>query len=189
MGNLPAPYIKRGSDCPWNASSQFALGLLLLLLPLPSSRRCFVSTQSIFTMVIKIHGVAFSTCTQRVSTVLKELKLTYEIVNVPLSEFKSDAHLALQPFGQIPVLVRPFPSLSFMTTFISIIILFFFYLIRKTMASSYSKAVLYAGTSWRSTERTLAARSFPRVWRRTLFSSRRHPSKHLISSLMPPVSL
>jgi len=57
-------------------------------------------------MVLKIYGVAMSTCTRRVIATLEELGLTYELV--PLDFFKGEhklpAHLARQPFGKIPVL-------------------------------------------------------------------------------------
>ena len=62
-------------------------------------------------MVVKIHGMKQSTCTQRVSTVLKELGVAYEIVpiNFAAGEHKSEAYIKnLQPFGQVPVLVRFF---------------------------------------------------------------------------------
>lgn len=60
-------------------------------------------------MVVKIHGIKQSTCTQRVSTVLKELGVPYEIVpvNFQTGEHKKEEYLQTkQPFGQIPVLVR-----------------------------------------------------------------------------------
>ena len=60
-------------------------------------------------MVVKIHGMKQSTCTQRVSTVLKELGVAYEIIpiNFAAGEHKSEAYIKnLQPFGQVPVLVR-----------------------------------------------------------------------------------
>ena len=58
-------------------------------------------------MGLKLHGSPFSTCTQRVLTVLAEKGVTdYEIVpvNLPAGEHKQPAHVALQPFGKIPVL-------------------------------------------------------------------------------------
>lgn len=60
-------------------------------------------------MVVKIYGLRQSTCTQRVSTVLKELGIAYEIVPVDFAaeEQKSEEYLQNKnPFGQIPVLVR-----------------------------------------------------------------------------------
>ncbi len=55
---------------------------------------------------IKLYGMTMSTCTRRVRCVLEEMGLPYEIVLVDLSkgEHKQPAHLAIQPFGQVPVL-------------------------------------------------------------------------------------
>jgi len=57
-------------------------------------------------MVLKVYGVAMSTCTRRVLATLEELGLAYELV--PLDFFKGEhkqpEHLARQPFGKIPVL-------------------------------------------------------------------------------------
>ncbi len=55
---------------------------------------------------IKLYGMAMSTCTRRVRCVLEEMGLLYEIVLVDLGkgEHKQPAHLAIQPFGQVPVL-------------------------------------------------------------------------------------
>jgi glutathione S-transferase len=57
-------------------------------------------------MVIKIHGIKQSTCTQRVLTILIEKGVPYEVVpvNVAVAEHKSPKFLALQPFGKVPVL-------------------------------------------------------------------------------------
>ncbi|KAH8821373.1 putative glutathione S-transferase [Xylogone sp. PMI_703] len=57
-------------------------------------------------MVVKIHGSPFSTCTQRVVTVLLEKKVPYEIVVLDFAkaEHKSESHLQKQPFGKVPVL-------------------------------------------------------------------------------------
>ncbi|TPX71152.1 hypothetical protein SpCBS45565_g01189 [Spizellomyces sp. 'palustris'] len=57
-------------------------------------------------MGIKIHGAAFSTCTQRVAVVLREKNIPFEIVpvNVAAGQHKGEEFLKLQPFGQIPVL-------------------------------------------------------------------------------------
>ncbi|XP_068662694.1 glutathione S-transferase F13-like [Aristolochia californica] len=57
-------------------------------------------------MAIKIHGVSFSTCTARVVAVLNEKGVEYELigVNLPKGEHKQPPFLALNPFGQIPVL-------------------------------------------------------------------------------------
>ncbi len=57
-------------------------------------------------MVLKLYGVAVSTCTQRVATVLIEKKVPFELVNVDWSkgENKAEAFVKMQPFGQVPVL-------------------------------------------------------------------------------------
>ena len=56
--------------------------------------------------MIKLHGMNMSTCTRRVRCVLEEMGLPYEVVLVDLAkgEHKQTAYLAIQPFGQIPVL-------------------------------------------------------------------------------------
>ncbi len=55
---------------------------------------------------IKLYGMTMSTCTRRVRCVLEEMGLPYEIVLVDLrkDEHKQPAHLAIQPFGKVPVL-------------------------------------------------------------------------------------
>lgn len=55
-------------------------------------------------MDLTLHGVATSTCTKRVRTVLEELNVPYELVHIDASkrEHKSPAFLAVQPFGQVP---------------------------------------------------------------------------------------
>ncbi|EIW77393.1 glutathione S-transferase [Coniophora puteana RWD-64-598 SS2] len=55
-------------------------------------------------MVLKLHGVSFSTCTRTVAVVAKELNVPYELVNVDFAkgEHKSPAFTAVQPFGQVP---------------------------------------------------------------------------------------
>jgi glutathione S-transferase len=57
-------------------------------------------------MVLKIHGIGRSTCTQRVLATLKEKQVPYEIVNIDFAagEHKSAKYLEKQPFGVIPVL-------------------------------------------------------------------------------------
>jgi glutathione S-transferase len=59
-------------------------------------------------MVLKLVGVAQSTCTRRVATVLFEKKIPFELVGVdfPKKEHKTPAYLAYQPFGQVPYIVR-----------------------------------------------------------------------------------
>jgi glutathione S-transferase len=57
-------------------------------------------------MAIKVHGAAFSTCTQRILTALTELGVEYELVSINFAarEHKSPAFLKLQPWGKVPVL-------------------------------------------------------------------------------------
>ncbi|KAJ7842175.1 glutathione S-transferase [Mycena leptocephala] len=55
-------------------------------------------------MVLKLHGMAISTCTRRVATVLLEKKVPFQFIPVDAAkaEHKSAAHLEKQPFGQVP---------------------------------------------------------------------------------------
>jgi glutathione S-transferase len=55
---------------------------------------------------MKVIGSPRSTCTRKVLTVLEEKGASYELVAVDLAkrEHKSNEHLALHPFGVIPVL-------------------------------------------------------------------------------------
>ncbi|KAG8977058.1 hypothetical protein FRC05_002579 [Tulasnella sp. 425] len=57
-------------------------------------------------MVLTIIGVDVSTCTRRVKVVLFEKGVDFVIKPVDWStgEHKSEAHLAKQPFGQVPIL-------------------------------------------------------------------------------------
>lgn len=58
-------------------------------------------------MALKLYGLREATCTQRVLTALAELGVTdYELIAVNLyaGEQKQPSHLAMQPFGKIPVL-------------------------------------------------------------------------------------
>ncbi|KAJ7150725.1 glutathione S-transferase [Mycena filopes] len=54
--------------------------------------------------ILKLHGSKFATCTRRVATVLHELKVPFELVEVDVmnGEHKTPAYLTKQPFGQIP---------------------------------------------------------------------------------------
>ncbi|KAJ7150674.1 thioredoxin-like protein [Mycena filopes] len=54
--------------------------------------------------ILKLHGAKFATCTRRVATVLHELQVPFELVEVNLrsGEHKTPAYLKMQPFGQIP---------------------------------------------------------------------------------------
>jgi glutathione S-transferase len=55
---------------------------------------------------MKLYGNPGSTCTRKVLTVLAEhgTKIDLEIIDLGKREQKAEAHLARQPFGQIPVL-------------------------------------------------------------------------------------
>jgi len=57
-------------------------------------------------MSIKLHGLSLSTCTRRVAVIAKERSVPYELipVNLQTAEHKQPAHLAHQPFGQVPYL-------------------------------------------------------------------------------------
>ena len=57
-------------------------------------------------MVLKIHGNAQASCTKRVLTVCEELGLPYELLPIDFQNkaHKAPAYLALQPFGQMPVI-------------------------------------------------------------------------------------
>jgi glutathione S-transferase len=59
-------------------------------------------------MVVKLHGFVYSTNTQRVFLVLKELNIPFEYVVVDLKkgEHKSAEYLAKHPFGVVPFMVR-----------------------------------------------------------------------------------
>ncbi|KAJ7759649.1 glutathione S-transferase [Mycena metata] len=54
--------------------------------------------------ILKLHGSKLATCTRRVGTVLHELKVPFELVEVDLfkGEQKTPEYLEKQPFGQIP---------------------------------------------------------------------------------------
>lgn len=53
---------------------------------------------------VTIYGMKMSTCTRRLMATLEEKNVPYEVVTVDLQkgEHKQPAHLARQPFGQIP---------------------------------------------------------------------------------------
>ncbi|KAF7349052.1 hypothetical protein MVEN_01426900 [Mycena venus] len=53
---------------------------------------------------LKLHGSEKASCTRRVATVLRELRIPFELIHVDWAkgEHKSAAFLEKQPFGQIP---------------------------------------------------------------------------------------
>ncbi len=55
---------------------------------------------------MKIHGSPMSTCTRKVLATLAEKQAKFEMVTLDLmaGDHKKPAHLALQPFGQMPAL-------------------------------------------------------------------------------------
>ncbi|KAH9889001.1 glutathione S-transferase C-terminal-like protein [Cubamyces lactineus] len=57
-------------------------------------------------MVLKLHGNAVSTCSNRVRVVCEELGVPYELIPVEFTkrEHKSPGYIAIQPFGQVPYL-------------------------------------------------------------------------------------
>ncbi|KAK7058151.1 glutathione S-transferase [Favolaschia claudopus] len=54
--------------------------------------------------VLKLYGISVATSTQRVATVLHELKIPFELIEVPYEdgELKTQEYLRFQPFGQVP---------------------------------------------------------------------------------------
>jgi glutathione S-transferase len=59
--------------------------------------------------ILKLYGTSQATCTRRIATVLHELKVPFELIEVTLMELKTPAYLEKQPFGQIPYIVRTPP--------------------------------------------------------------------------------
>jgi glutathione S-transferase len=57
--------------------------------------------------ILKLYGASQATCTRRVATVLHELKVPFELVEVDImnGEHKTAAYMQKQPFGQIPYIV------------------------------------------------------------------------------------
>ncbi|KAJ6529779.1 glutathione S-transferase [Mycena capillaripes] len=54
--------------------------------------------------ILKLYGGKIATCTRRVATVLHELKVPFELIEVDVmgGEHKTPAYMEKQPFGQIP---------------------------------------------------------------------------------------
>ncbi|KAG6846640.1 hypothetical protein H0H93_012686 [Arthromyces matolae] len=59
-------------------------------------------------MVLKLYGSPFSTCSKRVATILHEKKVPFQLIEISLAnrENKSPEFMKIQPFGQIPYLIR-----------------------------------------------------------------------------------
>ena len=59
-------------------------------------------------MVLKLYGSPWSTCTRRVTTILYEKQLPYELIPIDFfkGEHKSEEYLQKQPFGLVPYIVR-----------------------------------------------------------------------------------
>jgi glutathione S-transferase len=57
-------------------------------------------------MVLKLYGMSISTKTRSVAQICKEKNIPYELITVNLraGDQKLPAHLAVQPFGQVPVI-------------------------------------------------------------------------------------
>ncbi|KIJ60368.1 hypothetical protein HYDPIDRAFT_117277 [Hydnomerulius pinastri MD-312] len=57
-------------------------------------------------MVLKLYGLTTSTKTRSVAQICKEKEIPYELITVDLraGEQKLPPHLAIQPFGQVPVI-------------------------------------------------------------------------------------
>lgn len=64
-------------------------------------------------MVLKLYGMAQSTCTKRVALILKEKEVPFEFhaVDVAKGEHKSADYVKKQPFGQVPYIVCSSPSI------------------------------------------------------------------------------
>src|SRR5438477_3651369 len=132
-------------------------------------------------MVLKLYGFIYSTNTQRVVLVLKELNVPYEFVNVDLTkgEQKSAEYLAKQPFGVVPFMVCN--SISFVTQIgidqsLSV-------LVRTMAVSDCARAVRSVATSAQNTAHLWSRQNS----RHTRCSSRQLPSNRVTStSLLQP---
>jgi glutathione S-transferase len=58
--------------------------------------------------ILKLYGAKIATCTRRVGTVLHELNVPFELIEVDVmgGAHKTPEYLKKQPFGQIPYIVR-----------------------------------------------------------------------------------
>jgi glutathione S-transferase len=68
--------------------------------------------------ILKLYGGKIATCTRRVATVLHELKVPFELIEVDFRNGgnKTPEYLKKQPFGQIPYIVRMQCSAVILTT-------------------------------------------------------------------------
>ena len=57
-------------------------------------------------MVLKLYGTSASPNVRLVAAVLLEKEVSFELVEVDWSAIKSPEYLHLQPFGQMPCIVR-----------------------------------------------------------------------------------
>lgn len=67
-------------------------------------------------MVLKLYGFPISTCTKRVVVTLKEHNVPYELIVIDITKGvqKDPSYKEIQPFGQIPYIVRVYnPSFLF----------------------------------------------------------------------------
>jgi hypothetical protein len=80
----------------------------------PARLRTFPQNTPEIMAILKLYGMSKSTCTRRVATVLHELKVPFELIEVKMveGENKSPAYLEKQPFGQIPYIVRSLAPLT-----------------------------------------------------------------------------
>ncbi|KAJ7615806.1 glutathione S-transferase-like protein [Mycena rosella] len=55
-------------------------------------------------VILKLYGAGYTSCTRRVATVLHELKVPFELIEIDVKkgEQKTPAYLEKQPFGKIP---------------------------------------------------------------------------------------
>ncbi|KAJ7660886.1 thioredoxin-like protein [Mycena polygramma] len=57
--------------------------------------------------ILKLYGSKLATCTRRTATILHELKVPFELIEINLQagEHKTPEYLEKQPFGQIPYII------------------------------------------------------------------------------------
>jgi len=71
-------------------------------------------------MVLKLYSFPASTCSQRIGMVLNEKGVPFElhIIDMAKKEHKSAEFLKIQPFGQVPYIVRLLYAPSSPSTFV-----------------------------------------------------------------------